>query len=53
MKNQTEVKVLHFDSLAIKRQYDEHASRCRQIAEEVNKWGQKKPLKLTFLMPKP
>lgn len=49
MKKPLEAKVLHFDLIAIKKQYEEHASRCRQIAEEVNKWGQKKPQKLSFL----
>ena len=39
---------LKFDFEAIKKQYDEHASRCRQIAMEVTKWGQKRPKKLTF-----
>ena len=47
---QQEKKIgVKFDFAAIKKQYDEHASRCRQIAEEVSKWGQKRPQKLTFL----
>ncbi|MCI7329853.1 MAG: hypothetical protein SOZ01_03095 [Selenomonadaceae bacterium] len=42
-------KQIHFDFAAIKKQYDEHAARCRKIAEEVSKWGQRKPQKLKLL----
>ena len=49
MEQQEKKSGVKFDFAASKKQYDEHASRCRQIAEEVTKWGQKRPKKLTFL----
>lgn len=49
MNKPTDLKTVKFDFAAIKKQYNEHASRCRQIAEEVSKWGRKKPQTLKFL----
>mgnify|MGYP003593169203 CR=1 FL=1 len=55
MKKQIDLSQLNqvnFDVAAIKKQYDEHTSRCKQIAEEVNKWGRKTTPNLQFLKPK-
>lgn len=38
-----------FDVNALKKQYDEHALKCKKIAEEVNKWGKKTSTQLAFL----
>lgn len=46
MKKNTTIK---FDFKELKRQYDEHTSRCIKIAEEVNKWGKKSKPDLSFL----
>ena len=40
---------IRFDFDALKKQYDEHTSRCKQIAEEVEKWGKKSQPQLEFL----
>ncbi len=41
------------DANQIKKKYAEHASRCRKIAEEVEKWGKKTKPNLSFLKTRP
>ena len=43
---ETPVKI---DLEELKKQCDNHASRCAKIAEEVNKWGKKSKPDLSFL----
>ncbi len=38
-----------FNHAALKKQYDEHVTKCKQIAEEVEKWGKKTVPNLNFL----
>ena len=47
MDKQRDIKI---DFAAIKKQYDEHASKCKRIAKEVNKWGQKTRPQVSFLL---
>ncbi|WP_427112959.1 hypothetical protein [Megasphaera sueciensis] len=46
MNNQIEIKI---DMKELKKRYDEHASRCKKISEEVGKWGKKTKPDLSFL----
>ncbi len=41
---------LNIDLNAIKKQYNEHASKCQKIYQEVDKWGKKTAPKLKFLI---
>lgn len=43
---------IQIDPEKIKKKYDEHTSRCRKIAKEVEKWGKKTKPNLSFLNPK-
>ena len=43
------IENVKFDITAIKKQYDDHALKCKKIAEEVNKWGKKQSIQLPFL----
>ena len=36
----------------LKEQYHAHASKCQEIAKEVEKWGKKTKPNLSFLNPK-
>lgn len=46
------LKQTKFNIDAIKKEYEEHASKCQQIAKEVNKWGKKTKPNLQFLKPR-
>lgn len=52
MKLQIELRNLNFNLEAIKREYQNHTSRCQQITKEVSKWGKKSEPKLQFLNPR-
>lgn len=44
---------IQIDPEKIKKKYDEHTSRCRKIAKEVEKWGTKTKPNLNFLKARP
>lgn len=46
------IEHVRFDTKTMHEQYERHASQCREIVKEVNKWGQKAKPNLDFLKPK-
>lgn len=40
---------IKIDYAAIKKQYEEHNAKCKQIAKEVEKWGKRTAPDLAFL----
>lgn len=47
MEKKTEA--VRIDHTAIKKQYEEHRAKCKQIAKEVEKWGKKTTPNWAFL----
>ncbi len=43
------IENIRIDHAAIKKQYEEHNAKCKQIAKEVEKWGKKTAPNLAFL----
>lgn len=52
IKPQTDINAIKFDVAAIRKDYEKHASKCQQIAKEVNKWGKLTQPSLQFLKPR-
>lgn len=44
---------IQIDVAQLKKKYDEHTSKCRKIAKEVEKWGKKTKPDLSFLKAHP
>lgn len=53
MAKQYKPITIFIDAKELKKKYDEHTSRCRQIAKEVEKWGKKTKPDLSFLKAHP
>ncbi len=52
MKQQVDINAIKFDVAAIRKDYENHVSKCQQIAKEVNKWGKLTQPTLEFLKPR-
>jgi len=52
IKQQVDINAIKFDVAAIRKDYENHVSKCQQIAKEVNKWGKLTQPTLEFLKPR-
>lgn len=49
MSSKIQPITIQIDAAKLKKQYEEHTSYCRKIAQEVEKWGKKTKPDLSFL----